>query len=198
MIRKLKRRGNNRKAFYALFHREIHKALRLFTLQLYKSPNNNEAKMGAILCDLAFLNPDYAIALADYYFTLLEDLPMTQAQERILKIIQSGDEKDNAISDAVFALNQDKIEGLEGISFEDFQAFIQTKSNFKEAFEDLIFSTKIIFADRTDIYAFLDLLIDYGYANLALDYLENMHNTFESDNAMQKIFQKALTKTDGR
>ena len=62
---------------------------------------------------------------------------------------------------------------LDGVAYKDFQKMCETKS-FKEVFEDLIFSTKVIFTSREDFYTFLKDLIENGFENIALSYIEDM------------------------
>lgn len=184
--------NKTRKGLNLLAKEEIHQALSILIREYEKNPDNLEAKIGVLLCDIAVSNKQKAIGLLEFYFALLSEEKPKNAQKRILDIIYSMDNKDNQENESFSASIHQKTEGLSCISYEDFKNFIFTKSNFKEAFEDFSLSTKIIFSRKEELYEFLNLLIEKGYANLSLQYAENIGENIGFDIQINQILQKAI------
>lgn len=57
-----------------------------------------------------------------------------------------------------------------GIKYEDFIALIQSRGSFKEVFEDIMFSTKVIISRKEDFVDFLAKLIENGFVEVSLNY----------------------------
>lgn len=186
--------NKTRKGLNLIAKEKIHQALPTLVQQYEKNPNDLEAKIGILLCDIAVSNKQKAIGLLEFYFALLSEEKARNAQERILEIIYSMDRKDNQENEMLSASIHQKTEGLSCISYEDFKNFVFTKSNFKEAFEDFSLSTKIVFSRKEELYEFLNLLIDKGYANLSLQYAENIGENIGFDMQINKILQKAIKR----
>lgn len=184
--------NQTKKGLNLLAKEEIQQALFILVQECEKNPTNLEAKMGVLLCDIALTNKQKAISLLEFYFALLSEEKPKNAQQRILNIIDSMDQKDNQENESFSSSIYQKTEGLSCISYEDFKNFIFTKSNFKEAFEDFSLSTKIVFSRKEELYEFLNLLIEKGYANLSLQYAENIGANIGFDMQINKILQKAI------
>ncbi len=67
---------------------------------------------------------------------------------------------------------------------------IYAEKSFKEIFEDLIFSTKIIFLNKYEFYEFLNQLIENGYQDMSLEYIESLRKNIVYDSEIEKILQK--------
>ncbi len=62
-----------------------------------------------------------------------------------------------------------------------------------KAFEDLIFSTKIIFTNKNEFYEFLNQLVENNYQDMSMEYIEYMESLKKSviyDKEIEKILQK--------
>lgn len=55
---------------------------------------------------------------------------------------------------------------------------LSLERGFKEVFEDLMFSFRVIFDNKEDFYEFLKELNYYGYYELVINYIENMYEDF--------------------
>lgn len=184
--------NQTKKGLNLLAKEKIKQAFFILTQENQKNPNNLEARIGILLCDIALTNKQKAIGLLEFYFALLAEEEPKDAQRRILEIIESIDQKDSQENEIFFSSSHQKTEGLSCISYEDFKNFIFKKPNFKEAFEDFSLSTKIVFSRKEELYEFLNLLIEKGYANLSLQYAENIGENIGFDMQINEILQKAI------
>ncbi len=175
-----------KKANKAFLNGEYKKAIFYFSLVLKQEPQNKEAKIGVLLSDIALEGNDDALSLYDYYLLLKEE-----KNERAEKIIEDLIETtDNNIEMITNIFNDNLIELEEGISYEDFKTLIKSRGSFKRAFEDIMFSTKVIISDKRDFFDFLEALIDNGFDKMALTYLEDASMLYPSDSKIFELFEK--------
>lgn len=179
-------------AFDFLSKEEYQKAFSLFAQELEADPLNLEAKMGILLCDIAHFDPQKALGLLEFYYALLSEESSQKAQQKVIHIIDSMDSKESKDSENFSQSLLQNAESFSCISYEDFKKFVFTKPNFKEAFEDFSLSTKIIFSHKEEVYEFLNFLIDRGYADLSMQYAENISETMGFDLNLNQILQKAI------
>jgi hypothetical protein len=62
------------------------------------------------------------------------------------------------------------IDEINGIKFKDIMHII----NSKEEFENILFSTRILFESKEELLEFFEMLLKYGYKDSALNYLEEL------------------------
>jgi len=117
-------------------------ALKIYSIVLSYNSNNKEAFIGALLSDLGLDFREEAQVLY-YYYQSVKD-----SNEDIQKSIE---QLANSLYKSDLAMN-------DGIDYEDFLTIIEDKSNFKEAFEDAIFSTKVIISKK---WQFIDFIKKY-------------------------------------
>ena len=84
-----------------------------------------------------------------------------------------------------------RINAENGIKYEDFMSLIQSRGSFKEAFEDIMFSTKVIISKKEDFVDFLAKLIENGFVEISLNYLENAVTLFPNDEQLISLIKKA-------
>ena len=53
-----------------------------------------------------------------------------------------------------------------------------------------MFSTRVIITKKEDFIDFLDNLIEFGFAEMALTYLENALSVYPSDKLLRKLLKK--------
>ncbi len=148
-----------------------------YSFALKESPHDKEAKIGAILCDMADEQEDEAIALFDFY-EIEKKLNSKTAEDKIGEIIDSHEESFEGHG-AVFNQNlKTMIDEAYGISYQDFLIHIETRGDFKSAFEDLMFSTKIVINDKLDLFDFILKLIENNFYEVAYDYIEHASHLF--------------------
>ncbi|WP_300674044.1 hypothetical protein [Helicobacter sp. UBA3407] len=66
------------------------------------------------------------------------------------------------------------------------------KVGFKEAFEDLMFSSKIIFTNKNEFLFFVRNLVKFGFEDIAINYFENAGNLLFYDKDFMRLYRKIL------
>jgi len=147
-------------------------------------PHDLEAKLGVLLCDMAF-DREYE---AKIIFHLYEE-----SKNSNIKDVESllGDllrEDYIQMKDEFGSIeNLYKIDELSDyVEYRDFLVFVELRGGFKRAFEDLIFSTKIVIDSKDDFIEFISQLLENGYTNTALNYLESAVALYPNEDFFQK------------
>jgi len=168
---------------------EYKKALEKFATVLQNYPNSKEAYNGVILSEMAMSGEDGAEALFDYYEVLKEE-DKEEADNVMSEILQTMDGTLDKISEIFAQPLRDRIEFEDGILYSDFKKIVEDGGDFKETFENIMFSTRVIITDKEDFVDFLDKLIEHGFAEMALTYLENALSVYPSDKLLRKLLKK--------
>lgn len=164
-------------------------ALEKFAAVLQNFPNSKEAYNGVILAEMALSGEGGAEALFDYYEILKEE-DKEQADIIMSDILQNIDGSMEKLSEVFAQPIRDRIEFEDGILYKDFKALIDSGESFKETFENIMFSTRVIITQKEDFVDFLDSLMDHGFAEMALTYLENALSVYPSDVLLRKLLRK--------
>lgn len=181
---------NNKRAFALFSAKEYKQAFELFAHNLHLEPNNTESLIGILLADIAQDFEEQALGLYEYYQILLsQEISKVKARKQILKAIKNFDKSTNDIFSLVKGIENLRADSIDGILYQDFKRLTAEKS-FKEIFEDLIFSTKIIFLNKYEFYEFLNQLIENGYQDMSLEYIESLRKNIVYDSEIEKILQK--------
>lgn len=173
------------------FHnREFSRALFYFSLALKENPHDKEARICAILADLAHDREEEALSLFEYYSTTQDNSEENDTMlEEIIDSLEVGPEKLFSFFEQQ-ALEEHLLEE-DGIVYEDFIHLVQQKGGFKEAFEDIMFSTKVLISNKDDFISFLDQLIEHGYIEMSFNYLESAVSLFPNDSKIHSLIKKA-------
>lgn len=165
------------------------KSLEEFAHVLQNYPNSVEAYNGVILAEMAMSGEGGAEALFDYYEILkAED---NKAADSIMSdILKNMDGTVDKLSELFQDPLTQRIELENGILYRDFKEIVDSGESFKDTFENIMFSTKVIITQKNDFVDFLDNLIENGYSEMALTYLENALETYPSDESLQNLFKK--------
>ena len=164
-------------------------ALEQFAQVLQNYPNSKEAYNGVILAEMALSGEGGAEALFDYYEILKED-DKEQADFIMEEILQNMDGSLEKLSEVFAEPLRDRLELEDGILYQDFKAIIEEGESFKETFENIMFSTRVIITKKEDFIDFLDNLIDNDFQEMALTYLENALSVYPSDELLRKLLKK--------
>lgn len=177
------------------FSKEDYKnALDKFAYVLQNFPNSKEAYNGVILSEMAMSGEGGAEALFDYYEILKEE-DKEEADLIMSEILQNMDGTLDKLSEIFSEPIRERIELEDGILYQDFKNLIEAGESFKNTFENIMFSTRVIITQKEDFIDFLDNLIDHGYSDMALSYLENALSAYPSDESIRKLLKK-LAKGD--
>ncbi len=166
-------------------------AMKNFSLALMKSPEDKESQIGAILTDMATENEQKAQAIFEYY-QITKEIESENAEDIIESLINSFDMDLDLFSQMIEERDNpfDSFEDDYSINYRDFIEHIQARGDFKTAYQDIMFSTKVLIKKREDFMDFLERLIDNGYKEAALGYLEAAANIFPKDMKIQELFKK--------
>ncbi|PAF43452.1 histidine kinase [Helicobacter sp. 11S03491-1] len=184
------------RGFKAFINGDYKLALGFFSDALLLDKDDLNAKIGLLLSDMAIDFPKEAHGLHDLYQTMSNTQPRSakaKIQKQILELIHSFDAGLNKMSGLLYDEDATKADSIDGILYKDFKKMCQNH-NFKETFQNLMFSTKIVFTNKNDFYDFLDLLVENDFYEMSINYIENMHNITAYDKKINEILRKAVEK----
>jgi len=167
---------------------EYEKALLQYALVLKADPKNKEAYNGAILAEMAMSGEDAASALFDYYAVLRKE-DKEDADEIMDGIIESMDGTVEALGELFQAPILEKLEAENGILYHDFKLLVQEGGDFKQTFENIMFSTRVIITAKDDFIDFLDQLLHNDFKDMGLSYLESALKTYPNDEKLGKLLE---------
>ncbi len=176
------------------FKGEYDKALRNFSLALLEYPEDKELQICAILTDMANENEEKAQTIYEYY-QITKEIEEENAEEIIESLIESMDfdiDILNKLLDNGYLANEYQDEN--SINYNDFIQLVQDRGSFKIAYEDIMFSTKVLINSKDDFIDFLDRLIDNDYVDTAFSYGEVAITLFPKDIKLQNILHKIKEK----
>ena len=167
---------------------EYDAALLNFSLVLQEFPDDQEARTGAILTEMAMSHEEGAQALYDYY-TVLQSTDKEEASVVMEEIINSMDGGIEKITSILETLKTDEIVYEDGITYEEFKQLVADRGEFKRAFEDVMFSTKVLISTREDFIDFLENLAQHGFSEMAMNYTETALQTFPNDERIREVLR---------
>jgi tetratricopeptide (TPR) repeat protein len=170
-------------------------AMQQFGIVLQSFPNSKEAYNGVILSEMAMSGEGGAEALFDYYEILQEE--DSESADKIMNdILQNMDSSIESISEVLAEPLKNRLEYEDGILYEDFKKLLNEGGDFKEIFENIMFSTKVIITQKEDFLNFLDSLIENNFIDMALSYLESAINVYPNDQKLTILLEKLVAKGD--
>ena len=172
------------------------KALEKFATVLQNYPNSKEAYNGVILSEMALSGEGGAEALFDYY-EVLKSEDRESADEIMSEILENMDGTLEELSEVLTQPLRNRLEAEDGILYEDFKQILEANGgDFKKVFDNIMFSTKVIITKKEDFLEFLDMLIENGYNEMALNYLENALSLYPTDMALRNLLKKLAKRLD--
>lgn len=161
-------------------------AMTTYGLLLREYPTHSDAKIGAFLCDIGLESGDEAQALYDYYQIIKEE-QQENATEVMRDLIDTLDITKDQIG-KLLAPDEDKIDYQDGISYKDFLKFVEKRGDFRKAFEDVMFSTRVILKSKDEYIEFIRELIKRGQDSLAEQFLDSMSSSFEKSQEIYELY----------
>lgn len=175
-----------KKAAASFMKGEYKRAMFYFGAVLEDDPENKEARMGMILSEMANRDSDEAQAIYEFYISLKEN-SKNSAEKIIEDFIDSMENEKSFVDDVI----EDGFYEMENaVSYDDFKELVKSRGSFKEAFEDIMFSTKVIISKRDDFLDFLENLIENRFNDIAFAYLEDLSKLNMADPKIYKLFEK--------
>ncbi len=164
-------------------------ALRDYSLVLKDFPDSKEAYNGAILSDMAMSGESAGEALFDYY-TILRSEDTETADTVISEILQTMDGTLDQLAGLFQETIKQRLDYEDGIMYTEFKELVENDSDFNRIFENIMFSTRVIITEKEDFVDFLDNLIDHGYQEMALSYLESALGVYPNDRQLRNLLRR--------
>lgn len=164
-------------------------ALRDYSLVLKDYPDSKEAYNGAILSDMAMSGESAGEALFDYY-TILRSEDIETADTVISEILQTMDGTFDQLAGLFQETMKQRLDYEDGIMYTEFKELVENDSDFNRIFENIMFSTRVIITEKEDFVDFLDNLIDHGYQEMALSYLESALGVYPNDRQLRNLLRR--------
>jgi len=164
---------------------EYSKSLRDYGLILKDYPSFDEARIGVYLSDLGIESDEEAQALFDYYQIIKSE--KENAVDIIDGLIESLDTTKLNIHELLNPV-QEQVEYGDGIRYSDFELLIESRGSFKEAFEDIMFSTKVVITEKDEFIDFVTQLAQGGFDEMALNYLDATTSLFGDDQDVLALY----------
>ena len=161
-------------------------ALQTYGLLLKDYPTLEEAKVGVYLSDLGIESDEEAQALFDYYQVIKEE--RENAAEIIDSLIESLSTTKMQLSELLIDPIQEQVEYGDGIRYSDFLALVESRGSFRKAFEDIMFSTKVVITEKSQFIDFVTKLAQEGFTEMALQYLDATTGLFGDDQDVLALY----------
>ena len=168
---------------------EYRQSLQSYGLLLKDHPDLGEARVGVYLSDLGLESEDDAQALFDYYQVIKTE--QDDAVEVIDNLIHTLDNSKNSLQELLIDPMREQADYEDGIRYEDFMQLVVSRGDFKEAFEDIMFSTKVVITNRDEFIDFIKHLSTEGFQEMALNYLDAASNAFGDDQEILALYHMA-------
>ena len=178
-----------KKANHFFTNKDYQSALHFYSNILKNHPDNKDAQIGLMLSDMAINeNEDQAHTLFDYYI-IIKDKDANIAYDIINNLMYNQEEETEIIV-------TDKMEAINGISYDDFELIMKEHNNdFEKVFYNIIFSTKIIISTKQEFLSFITILLKYNFNHIVFSYLESFIITFGIQESVIDI-AKSLAQID--
>lgn len=173
--------------------RKYLKAMQKYSELVSKYPDNEEFKLYILLCDIATENEEKSNMFYDY-FSVAKIENLDSAIEYVKGMIKAYDGDVEEITKLLHEISSMAVESLDAIDYKDFLEFVQSRGNFKEAFEDIMFSTKVAITSKDDFFDFVDKLIENDFETSAYNYLDGFNEYFSYDSKIQELYKKLEEK----
>ena len=174
--------------------RQYDKAIFLYSQASAIEPKNVEYQIYALFCDLATENEEQAQELFDY-FSAQKQIDFAIAVEHVKTTIEAHDGNTEMMLKLLNDISTDSVEALDAIEYTDFLNLVQTRGTFREAYEDIMFSTKVAITSKKDLIDFIDKLIDNNFNTTAYSYLDGYGNVFAYDEDVVELYEKLERNT---
>lgn len=174
------------RAEQAFLKGEYSHALRRYGLILEDYPSLDEAKVGVYLSDLGSESEEEAQALFDYYQLIKDE--KENAVEIINGLIENIDNSKEKIQELLLNPLEEQVEYADGIGYNDFLLLVESRGDFKRAFEDIMFSTKVVISSKEEFMSFVKHLAKEGFMEMALGYLDTSSQLFGNDQEILALY----------
>lgn len=166
-------------------------ALKYFSLA--SSDYDEETELFVLLCSLAIDMPEEAINLFEFY-SLAKEVDKRVAYSMVMNFLESIEENVGHSFENARDAYENELNAQDGISYDDFKELLVSGGNFKDIFEKVIASTKVIITNKEDFFEFVEKLIQNGFIDIALNYIDGANDIFPYDTRIRELLN-LISKT---
>lgn len=170
------------------------KALFLYSQVASLEPTNEEYQLYCIFCDIGFENDEKAQSLFDY-FTIAKELNFDEAVNYVKDIIYAYDGDNEKMMTLLKDISTTSVESLNAIEYSDFLTLVENRGSFKQAYQDIMFSTKVAITTKEELVDFIEKLIENNFNKTAYSYLDGLNEFFSYDQDLLKLYEKLKGKS---
>jgi len=165
------------------------KALFLYSQVLSLDPTNIEYQLYCIFCDLGYESEEKAQTLFDY-FIVAKDENLDNAIAYVQDVINAYDGDNAKMMGLLKDISTTNVESLNAIEYNDFMELVQNRGSFKEAYQDIMFSTKVAITSKDDLLDFINKLIENNFDKTAYNYLDGFNEFFSYDDDLTELYER--------
>ena len=165
------------------------KAIFLYAQLLSLDTTNIEYRLYTIFCDIGYENSQKAQNLYDY-FTVAKTSDFDGAVKYVQDLISAYDGDNEKLMNVLKEISMSNVETLNAIDYNEFMALVENRGSFKEAYQDIMFSTKVAITTKDDLVDFIDKLIENDFNSTAYNYLDGFNQYFSYDENLTKLYNK--------
>jgi len=173
---------------------EYDKALFIYSQAVALEPDNVEYQLYCLFCDLGYESDEKAQSLFDY-FIVAKDEDFENAIKYVQDVINAYDGDNTKMLGLLKDISTTSVESLNAIEYKDFMNLVETRGSFKEAYQDIMFSTKVAITSKDDLIDFIDKLIENNFDKTAYSYLDGFNEFFSYDEDLTKLYDRLGKKT---
>ena len=169
--------------------KEYDKALFLYSQVASLNPTNIEYQLYCIFCDVSYENDEKAQNLFEY-FSVSKDLNFDDAVKFVQETLDTYDNENDKMINLLKDISHTSVESLNAIEYKDFMELVDDRGSFKEAYQDIMFSTKVAISSKDDLVDFIDKLIENNFNDTAYTYLDGFNEFFSYDKDLINLYEK--------
>ena len=165
------------------------KAIFLYSQVSAMNPKNQEYQLYALFCDLATEDEQKAQELFDY-FSVQKEIDFNVAIQYVKDTIAALDGNNELMMKLLHDISNESVNTLDAIEYQDFLNLVNSRGSFREAYEDIMFSTKVAITSKEDLVDFINKLIENHFESTAYSYLDGYGNVFSYDKELIDLYEK--------
>jgi len=165
------------------------KALFLYSQVISKEPTNMEYQIYCLLCDIGYESNEKAQGLFDY-FIVAKDENFEEATKYVLDVVNAFDGDNEKMLGLLKDISHTSVEALNAIEYKDFMELVKNRGSFTQAYQDIMFSTKVAITKKDDLVDFINKLIDNNFNKTAYSYLDGFNEFFSYDEDLTRLYEK--------
>ncbi|AJC83985.1 hypothetical protein [Campylobacter peloridis] len=167
---------NYKKIAIECFYNKDYKSAKMYFSLAYQKRKNKRLLTFISICDLALKSPDEAFIFFEFFLQNYKNSKVDTDIEKLINLSQS-------------VQFEEEDEEFEGLSYQDF-LLSEKEVGFKQALENVIISNKLVISDKEDFVDFLEKLLEHGYKDMLVSYMEDVWSHFYSNYRFIKLSEK--------